>query len=165
MEAFGLPETFDFETLRALVERRRGRQLRLASMPAPLTQQAPYGMWVSLLDEDVIFVDQRTSALHQNQIALHEIAHIMCGHDGAAALHVDDFGQLLPNLDHAMVKRVLGRASYGYPQEREAELVATLLGTRLRPEPADAGGGRADTIEDDVLRKLVEALGGQVGGS
>jgi hypothetical protein len=119
-------------------------------------------MWVSLPDEDIIFVEQRTSPLHQDQIGLHEIGHILCRHD-AESLGADYARQVMPDLDPNMVLRVLGRTSYDAPQEREAELVATLIGERIRPKPAGGTGfeGVHGGEAAAALRMLTKALGGK----
>jgi hypothetical protein len=48
---------------------------------------------------------------------------------------------LLPSLDPAMVRRVLARAGYSTEEEREAELLASLIRQQARP-----GGTPADRL-------------------
>lgn len=137
----------------------RGRPLRVAPHPMPAASGLPCGVWVELPDEDVIFVEPRTTPTHQEHIGLHEIAHIVCGHRGAASTGPGYVERLLPNLDPAVVSRVLGRASYGPEEEQEAEYMATLLGERLavtgRPVVQPGGDGTAA----QVLGELARALG------
>jgi hypothetical protein len=69
-------------------------------------------MLIGLEHEDIILEEQRTSAPHQEHIALHEIGHILCGHDDAATgLGREEALRLMPSLDPDMVRRVLGRTS------------------------------------------------------
>jgi hypothetical protein len=157
-----IPEPFDLDTLCAHMAKRRGRPVRLASMPHTSSMAAPCGMWVALAEEDIILIEAQTSALHHDQIGLHEIAHIICDHDNADSMRADSLGSLMPNLDPGMVRRVLGRASDDHPQEREAEMVATLLGERIRTRSAPAADRPLRPEEDnEVLRKLARALGGK----
>ncbi len=165
-----IPDPFDLQALCEIVGRRRGRRLRVAHQQLGAGRGVPCGMWIALADEDIIVIEQNTSSLHQEQIGLHEIGHILCDHghreagttglDGLAPGR-DEVHQLMPDLDPAMIQRVLGRSSYELPQEREAEMVATLLGERVR---ARATKGRAKgPSAQGGLAKLTEALGG--GGS
>lgn len=158
-----LPTPFTLDALCASIGGRRGRPLRLAAHPA--AAGGPCGVWVCLPDEDIICIEPRTSPLHQAHVGLHEIAHILCGHDHAAD-HSGDLGEhyalrLLPGLDPTVVRRVLGRSRYDTPQEREAEIVATLLSERvvleaLNPIPTL---GVDDPHVAEVLLQLAQALG------
>jgi hypothetical protein len=126
----------------------------------------PCGVWVALPDEDVIFIDPATSPLHQQQIGLHEVAHILWDHGQWSTLPEEYVRRLLPNVGPEMVALLLGRTTYGDEQEREAELTATLLGERIVADssapvlgPRSAPGG--DLTESQVLAELRRALGGK----
>ncbi|MGW8763458.1 hypothetical protein ACWGN5_13255 [Streptomyces sp. NPDC055815] len=101
------------------------------------------GLLVSLGDADHIFYESSTNALHQKHIILHELAHLLLGHgstaDDTASLGVE---RLFPGLDPAMVRRLLarGRTDYSQVQEREAELLATMIHNRTTGPAADAYG-------------------------
>ncbi len=163
-----IPEPFDLQALCEIVGRRRGRRLRVAHQQLGAGRGTPCGMWISLADEDIIVIEQNTSSLHQEQIGLHEIGHILCDHGrrqeapgvpvDAAAPGRAEVHQLMPDLDPAMIRRVLGRSSYDLPQEREAEMVATLLGEAVRAR-ATKGRVKGPTAQGG-LAKLTEALGG-----
>lgn len=95
-----------------LVGEQRGRRRRLTAERSGITGSGPCGMLIGLEHEDIIRGEQRTSALHQEHIALHEIGHILCGHDDAATgLGREEALRLMPSLDPDMVRRVLGRTS------------------------------------------------------
>ncbi len=60
-------------------------------------------------------------------------------HNSGSVLSPVDTEALLPDLDRAMVARVLGRTRYSLEEEREAELMATLIAQRAgRPSAPDA---------------------------
>lgn len=133
-----LPEPFDAEAFVASLAAGRGRPIELMPVSAP--EGAPCGLLMSTERADYILYPTTTTALHRQHILLHEVGHLLCGHTGADAgadgVAIDAAGrQLMPNLSPELVRRVLGRTTYSEVEEREAELVATLLAQRVvRPE-------------------------------
>ncbi|MEC3973705.1 hypothetical protein [Amycolatopsis sp. H20-H5] len=130
-----LPEPFDAEAFVALLARQRGRPIEL--MPVSVPSGGPCGLLMSTERADYILCPTDTTALHQRHILLHEVGHLLCGHTGSgagadgAALDAAVTGTLMPNLSPELVRRVLGRTTYTEVQEREAELLATLLAQRV----------------------------------
>jgi len=130
-----IPDPFDLDAFCDEIAARRGRPLLRTPVPG-LSAEAPCGLWVGTPQADHVFYDPGTSPLHAEHIVLHELAHILSGHSGVAGA----LPQLFPDLDPATVTRVLGRVSYTSAQEREAELMASLIRGRS-PRP-----GRRTTI-------------------
>lgn len=73
---------------------------------------------------------------HQRSIALHEVGHVMAGHSGGRVepghLPAEEpseelLAQLLPGLPSWMIQTELHREAYDTDQEREAELVTSLI--------------------------------------
>lgn len=127
-----IPSPFDLDAFCAELAGRRGRPLLRHAVPG-LSADAPCGLWVGTDRADHVFYDPGTSPLHAEHIVLHELAHILSGHSGADA----GLSSLFPDLDPATVRRVLGRVGYTTAQEREAEMIASLI--RGRPPRAAAG--------------------------
>jgi hypothetical protein len=73
---------------------------------------------------------------------LHELAHILCEHTGADGT----IDRLFPDLDPATVRKVLGRVGYTTAQEREAEMMASLIRGRSSPPPPTTLGRVADAF-------------------
>src|SRR3569833_1034021 len=120
-----IPQPFDLDAFCLEVESRRGRRLLRRAVPG-LSSHAPCGVWIGTRDADHVFYDPGTSPLHAEHIVLHELAHILSGHSSPEAL--------LPGLAPAVVTRVLGRVGYSTEQEREAEMMASLIrGRPARP--------------------------------
>lgn len=163
VEGLAVPVPFDLVDFCRAFGAQRGRPLRVAPHPLPTAAGLPCGVWVELPEEDVIFVEPRTTPVHQEHIGLHEIAHIVCGHRGVASTGPGYVERLLPDLDPAMVSRVLGRTSYGAEEEREAELMATLLGERLARSGRLALQAGDDEAAAQVLAELARALGASPG--
>ncbi|MFF2348147.1 hypothetical protein ACFVVL_00065 [Kitasatospora sp. NPDC058115] len=106
----------------------RGKPIRL--IPWPLPVPGPFGVWMSRDDDDCIFYQQETTRVHQDHIILHEIGHLLADHQddgtgaGAAAAAFPDLGPEYP-WEHR--RRGFLRTCYDEDNEREAELVATIL--------------------------------------
>lgn len=142
--ALDLPDPFDAVRFVAGLAERRGRPIEL--IPVSGRPNLPCGLLVTTDQADCILYSADTTPLHQQHILLHEAAHLICRHDQSApAAKV-----LLPHLGSDLVQRVLGRTVYTEPQEREAELVASMI---LHRAVLDAtgrggeGGGRASWTE------------------
>ncbi len=89
------------------------------------------GLWVPAAKADYIFYERDTSPLHQAHIVLHELSHLLCGHR-SGALSQGELGRLLlPDLPGNLVQGVLPRSAYLAEEEREAELLASLILERV----------------------------------
>lgn len=127
-----IPSPLDVRALCADVAAGRGRPILLIPMDGG---QGPSGLWMATPTTDYLAFTTATSALHQDHIILHELGHLLCGH-ASVALAGEAHRSLLPSLDATTVGRVLGRTSYGADQEREAELVASLIHQHAQRRPA-----------------------------
>ncbi|MET0233295.1 MAG: hypothetical protein ABW224_01515 [Kibdelosporangium sp.] len=131
-----IPQPFNLVTFCAHVEKLRGRKLELRPMPG-LSAAAPCGMWLSLPETDYVLYEPNTSKLHSEHIILHELAHMLCDH--RLSMDSSVLAKLLPSINPAIVKRVLGRVNYATEQEQEAEMLASLIrGGRRRERATDA---------------------------
>ncbi|SNY55579.1 hypothetical protein SAMN05421748_116176 [Paractinoplanes atraurantiacus] len=138
-----MPDPFDLDTFCAEVAERRGRPLIRRPVPG-LSADAPCGLWIGTPEADHVFYDPGTSPLHAEHIVLHELAHILSGHSGTgneSAGAGSARTRLFPDLDPATVSRALGRAAYSDEQEREAEMMASLIRGRS-PKPPRTTLGR-----------------------
>ncbi|WP_370948390.1 hypothetical protein AB5J62_12595 [Amycolatopsis sp. cg5] len=125
--------------------RRRGRRIELVPMKA--NSAAPCGVLAATDQADYVFYTTETSALHQEHILLHEIGHLLCGHAGSDQLDAAVPAALMPNLSPELIRRVLGRTTYAEEQEREAELVASLIMRQVRRETPTAHAGGLGALE------------------
>lgn len=110
----------------------RGRPIQLMpviSVMVPRGAEAsrtPCGLWLECDEVDVIAFDAGTTDFHIDQIIAHETGHMLLDHaDGSAGL--EGIRQLLPDIDPALILRVLGRSEFSDHQEDEAELFADML--------------------------------------
>lgn len=149
-----LPVPFDVRSFCHSLAVRRNRPLLLHPMAS---KAGPCGLWVAGPTADHIFYEAETSPLHQDHIILHEASHLLCGHQ-AAPVSESEFSRLLfPNLEPETVKAVLARAAYSLEDEREAELLASLILERTGAgTPAGAPG--VDSEDEGILKRLGASL-------
>ncbi|MEW2145912.1 hypothetical protein AB0869_24170 [Micromonospora vinacea] len=145
-----VPEPFDIRKLCDVLAERRGRPIHL--VPIKLPAQTVCGMCVPTGDFDAIFFEQDTSPLHQLLIIGHELGHLLAGHRATEVLDADASRLLLPDLDPQLVQRSLGRSNYAAAEEREAEMIGSLLLRRVR-------GNRGDVDDAPLSGQDVELYG------
>jgi hypothetical protein len=159
LENIAIPNPFDLDIFCAAMAAHRGRRLTLRPMPG-LSAGAPCGLWISVQTADYVFYDPETSQLHAEHIVLHELSHMLSGHTTGVNAGVDSkgssgdgIGRLVPDLDPRTIDTILGRASYTTAQEREAEMLASLirarsaLGTATSRRSGDTLGRVADVLK------------------
>jgi hypothetical protein len=135
---------------------RRGRQLRLVSYSLPVP--GPFGLWLATASTDYILYQAETTRVHQDHIILHEVGHIMADHRSD---DTDDayWQQMMPDLSLEVIRRALRRTYYDTEQEREAELVATII--MQWASVLDYVTPRASN--EGAVRRLEDALGDRQG--
>jgi hypothetical protein len=155
VKSLELPAQFDVHELARVLGQRFGRPIRLISMALPLN--SPCGMWVRTGEFDAVFYEADTSPLHQMLIIGHEFGHILAGHRASQTLGPEASRLLLPALDPQLVKRYLGRSNYSRTEEREAEMIASLLvqrAARIRSDTEAASHATPDRSSGEVVEAL-----------
>jgi hypothetical protein len=161
-----LPSPFDVRRFCERLARRRGRPIVLQPV---VSGTGCYGLWVAMPSADVVYYERETSLLHQGHIILHELCHLLSGHRPAPVSLEEAARLLLPDLQPELVRRLLQRAGYSTDEEREAEILASLILERAaRTPPAPAGGGsyaapHLDARTAQVLGRLETTLEGSPG--
>lgn len=156
VEALEIPEPWDFEQFRASVAALTGRPLRVMQVPA--MPEGLCGVYVSTAGADYVYTMAGTTPFHREHIALHEIGHLLAGHQGGVGVG-DLATMLLPDLSPAMVRAVLGRTTYTSEQEREAEYFATLVLEQPQVGRASPQIAAADPAVAAVLARLEDTWG------
>ncbi len=151
LDSIPIPTPFDLEVFCDALSLRRRRPIVLHAMAS-----TPYacGMWIATDRADHVFHEEATSLVHQEHIVLHELSHMVCDHD-SGRLHGRWAVELLPDLDPETVCRVLRRYDYSLEQEREAEVLATLIADRA-PRPGRLHEGPRELVA--VRARLRTAL-------
>ena len=148
-----IPQPFDFDEFLAMVETRRGKKIHLH--PFRSGQGLPCGLWIGTDSADHVFHEEGTSGWHQMQIIMHELAHMLLGHEGTGAW--DSMARLLaPDVSPTLVRLVLGRAAYDTIEERQAEILASLILARAVPAPRELAVGEGTAA---MMNRLVQMWG------
>lgn len=151
-----IPEPFDIKKLCDLLGERRGRPIHL--VPIRLPAHAVCGMCVPTGEFDAIFFEQDTSPLHQLLIIGHELGHLLAGHRATEVLDPDASRLLLPDLDPQLVRRSLGRSNYAAAEEREAEMIGSLLLRRARAGRDEGQESPLDSRQAELYGRLRHSL-------
>ena len=119
-----IPAPFDLGEFVAGLERQRHRPIRLS--PFSSGPGVPCGLWIGTADADYIYHEAGTTPFHATHIAVHELAHMLLGHQHTAAWErLIQF--LAPDVDRALIQLMLGRSAYSTAEERDAETLASLI--------------------------------------
>ncbi|NEC17470.1 hypothetical protein G3I50_04210 [Streptomyces parvus] len=108
-------------------------------------------------DADLLFYEEAASPLHQGHILAHEISHIIRDHAGSLELDQDSLRAI--GFGPALVRRMSGRTSYTSEDEREAEVMASVIRQlmyrgREAPSSRPAGGAESwDALFAEPHRK------------
>ncbi|MBA0126474.1 hypothetical protein H0B56_13065 [Haloechinothrix sp. YIM 98757] len=130
VQALGLPRAGRL-TVRAVCDRvseHRGRPIHLVPLELSTVADA---LWVASATDDHIVFESRLTPVHQHQVILHELGHIICGHAANSDAALETLRLLMPSLDPARARSVLGREHADSGCELEAELVGSLLAQRV----------------------------------
>jgi Zn-dependent peptidase ImmA (M78 family) len=148
-----LPIPFEVHAFCRRLAARRAREIVLE----PVANAAgPHGLWLAGDNADFVFYQQHTSPAHQDHIILHELCHLLCDHRAELWQELPR-QRLMPDLQPETVQRVLSRASYSDDQEREAELLASLILERsrgLQVAPVEPPGS-----SEALVQRLAATLG------
>lgn len=113
----------------------RGRPITLIPTDTAALADSPCGLWLTRDTDDLIMHEIGTSDYHISTIIAHEVGHMVLGHGHIPQVsrqgdkrELDELArQLLPDIDPATIRAVLGRTDYASEQERDAEMFASML--------------------------------------
>ncbi|MGA9374258.1 MAG: hypothetical protein WBV64_04380 [Mycobacterium sp.] len=135
-----IPTPWDLRLVIDSVADNRGKPIWLLPQTGLAGYNQPCGMWIEREADDIIVYDDETSSYHTEQIVLHELGHILLDHGAGgdvagAKLQIE---LMVPDIDPATVRRVLGRSSYDSQDESQAELFASLMLSQSRSALAES---------------------------
>ena len=146
LRALSIQTPCDLDALIAAVIAQRPCPLSLMSMPL---LGKPYGLWLTDGTTECIWYEQDTTPTHQRHIILHELCHLLCAHRPSDA---SAFDGPLPDMDRERLSALMRRSRYTLEEEREAELLASIIIER-------ASGGGQGAGEDSFSAQLLRLLG------
>ncbi|MEV6316537.1 hypothetical protein [Streptomyces sp. NPDC051776] len=143
IKELGLPASTDLQGLCDVVARRVSRSIHLVPMSL---EGVVSGMTATTDDGYWIFYELKTSPWHQVHIVLHEIGHLLLGHEQDPAVTEDALRVWTPTVDVATAMRRMGLTMgfarhhcYDNVTERETEVLGTLLMEHVVPSSVDEG--------------------------
>jgi hypothetical protein len=145
-----LPQPFEVRALCELVAQGRGRPIHLLPMKGLATV---HGLWIATDSADLLCYEQATTPPHQEHIILHELSHLLCDHYSRDPHDAQHMRTLLPDLAPELVRRMLRRTTLQAVEEREAELLASLIMRRAR---RFAAPGRPESPLDDTINAMFD---------
>jgi hypothetical protein len=146
-----LPHVTNIRDLSDEVSRRTRRKVVLEPR-----EQAPSVCGACAVTESAVhvFYDPRTSGLHQDHIIAHEFSHLLLGHHEnrpVSALAP----AFITSVDPATVQMMLGRTKYDEDEERDTELLASLLQRRIIDRWLRSDESSGDEVQDCVTHTLL----------
>lgn len=130
LDQLALGETFTFDELVGAVQRSRGRRLRIVELGGVTGRDGLCAVWFEAGGVDVILHAQSDSVLHEQQFVLHELAHMILGHEVDEDSDVPDI--LLPDIPPETRRRLLRRQDLNTVKEVQAETLADHLAAAIR---------------------------------
>ncbi|RSM44370.1 hypothetical protein DMA12_16160 [Amycolatopsis balhimycina DSM 5908] len=149
LAAVPLPRPWSMNAWVDRLEAWRGREIDL--VPVAHRPGQPSGAWQARPGYDLIAYAGQTSALHQDHIIAHELAHLLCAHTGTCLMSEREAAELAPDLAPRALSHLLTRVTSG-ADEYEAELIAVLLMSAATSEPPAVRPGASGRAADQARR-------------
>jgi len=141
-----IPRPFDLGEFVARLERQRNRPILLR--PFSCGPSLPCGLWIGTAEADYIYYEKGTTPFHITHIAMHEIAHMLLDHRGLSAWQ-NLARQIAPDVHPSLVELIMSRSAYSTPEERDAEILASLMLIRATDWTA-VGTDELSSMNSDV---------------
>lgn len=147
------------QSLQEFVQRlalHRGRPIILRSFRFSDIPEGECGLFIMRDDRDEIGYPR--DAPHASHIVFHEIGHMIRGHQRTVSSAASPLARSMARLDPDMIRSCLGRDVYSEEVEREAEVFASLLSSRL------AASRQSHTCNDDITDPVTLRVRATFGG-
>lgn len=120
-----VPTPFTVRGVLLNVERSTGRPITLHPVPPGWAGTAGWcGAWLPAPDRDhIVFVRDPTSTVRNAGTILHEVGHMLLGHEGQPLPPDID----LPSVGIGSLDRARGRSGFDDPDEQAAEVFASVI--------------------------------------
>lgn len=132
VDLLNLPHRFTTRGLRDAIAALRGKPIALKPLKTLGAFDSPCGIRFETPSTDILYYEEGTSVHHQRHILTHELCHVYCDHPGS--LEIDANTAQALGVNPTLVMRMSGRTSYSTADEREAEMMATVIRQRIYRE-------------------------------
>jgi len=130
LRELGVGEQFTFDDVLESVQARRQRPLRIVELKELGESDGVCAVWLVTEEEDLVLHARSDSELHRQQFVLHEMAHMILGHD-----HLEEATAapaLLPDIPKHTAMKMLLRHEIDNDVELAAEYLADRLAAGIR---------------------------------
>lgn len=132
VDLLDLPHRFSTRELREAISVIRGKPIILKPLSTLGAIDAPCGIRLETPQADLLFYEEGTSVHHQRVIITHELCHVYCDHPGSLEIDADTAHAL--GVNPTLALRMSGRTSYREGDERETEMMMTVIRQRIYRE-------------------------------
>lgn len=146
----------DVRALCDVIGELRGRSIHLEALPLSGRHT---GVWLADAVADHIYFARDASPPYQEHIVLHELAHMLRHHHPLESESALLQREWFPLLDPERIRMLLTRSRYDDADEREAELLASLLEQRWRHARLQRRAAQMDREAPPAVRWLREQAG------
>lgn len=136
-DSLDLPSGLTLALLLGVIEGTRGKRIRIIATDK-LSGTSICGLWLPGEKDEWVFHPPTPWELQRQQFVLHELAHMVLGHDttpGAGTVLKSGLRGLSPEI----VRRALARTEFHTVEEATAEYLADLMAEALRAGPREPG--------------------------
>ncbi|WP_432570503.1 hypothetical protein [Kineococcus sp. SYSU DK005] len=163
-DSLALPADADVSDLREVVEQRTGREIIVSYVSRHQVRSITgkddaRAAWLRRSDHDLLLVDE--AAWHEGRAhnILHELAHMLLDHQCGLNHHLQGVSAATARrilaTEPAPAESILARGEWRDPAERDAELLATHLGMRLRPMQVSAPRSPSSALAGVRVRAML----------
>ncbi len=157
VRALPIPIPFDVDLFCLLLGARRGRPIALE--PSFTLPPGTTGRVIHTATKDIVLYDGRATGRHRLQIILHELGHLICGHQPPAAAVEAAFLSLVPKLAPTALRHTRLTSCERHPAEDPDEIEAEGYAALVLEEIDRRGGELAPVEADPGLRGYTEFFG------
>lgn len=143
---------FSMTTFARWLEQKYNKPIKFCEQEFPPTF---FGAWIDAEDANIVFFEKSAMPLHRLHIQLHEIAHILCGHE---TIRITDEHARAFILGLLNAEDLLLRSARSSVKEKEAELLAILIQKEIYRHHRHNNFDNAVACYSD-MRELYQALG------
>ncbi|MFI1162844.1 hypothetical protein ACH4UM_04335 [Streptomyces sp. NPDC020801] len=156
-----IPQPFDLNQFCAAIAEQRGRPLMLLPLDGPPNPDLPCGIWIGLDAADLVFYETMAADVLKVQIVLHEIGHMLLGHEAPELEIAGDVTQeeLATASEH--LERILARTTHVVDEIDAPALpiAAVLRAEAARLRAATSRGKPSDAAMGLSASRIAQLLG------
>ena len=122
-----MPEPWSIDALIDDVSEVLGLEIQVQEVPHQALADSPCGMTFICSGLAILVVAEGSPKWHRELVICHELAHMLLGHQSGEKPPWELLREWFPSFNPDVVEMMFGRTTFDTRDEREAELLATLM--------------------------------------